>query len=221
MNKTRLKKYAHLIAKVGVNVQKGQEVFITAELDQPEFVKMVADECYRLGASKVVVDWSYQPLEKSNIRYCSQKVLSTVPDYVIAKLEHQVKVLPCKIYLMSENPDGLNGINQAKYMKARSARGKIIKPIRDKMENKYQWCIAAVPGKEWAKKIFPGERASAAMEKLWEAILDTSRVYENPVEEWNKHNDNLAKKCEYLNSLKLRSLEYKAATENPTESITR
>ncbi len=211
MNKTRLKKYAHLIAKVGVNVQKGQEVFITAELDQPEFVKMVADECYRLGASKVVVDWSYQPLEKSNIRYCSQKVLSTVPDYVIAKLEHQVNVLPCKIYLMSENPDGLNGINQAKYMKARSARGKIIKPIRDKMENKYQWCIAAVPGKEWAKKIFPGERASVAMEKLWEAILDTSRVYENPVEEWNKHNDNLAKKCEYLNSLKLRSLEYKAS----------
>ena len=211
MNKTRLKKYANLIAKVGVNVQKGQEVFITAELDQPEFVKMVVDECYRLGASKVVVDWNYQPLEKSNIRYCSQKVLSTVPDYAIAKLEHQVNVLPCKIYLMSENPDGLNGINQAKYMKAMSARGKIIKPIRDKMANKYQWCIAAVPGKEWAKKIFPGERASVAMEKLWEAILDTSRVYENPVEEWNKHNDNLLKKCNYLNSLKLRSLEYKAS----------
>ncbi len=211
MNKTRLKKYANLIAKVGVNVQKGQEVFITAELDQPEFVKMVVDECYRLGASKVVVDWSYQPLEKSNIRYCSQKVLSTVPDYVIAKLEHQVDVLPCKIYLMSENPDGLNGINQAKYMKAMSARGKIIKPIRDKMANKYQWCIAAVPGKEWAKKIFPTERASVAMEKLWEAILDTSRVYENPIEEWNKHNDNLLKKCEYLNSLKLRTLEYKAS----------
>ena len=211
MNKTRLKKYANLIAKVGVNVQKGQEVFITAELDQPEFVKMVVDECYRLGASRVVVDWSYQPLEKSNIRYCSQKVLSTVPDYVIAKLEHQVNVLPCKIYLMSENPDGLNGINQAKYMKAMSARGKIIKPIRDKMANKYQWCIAAVPGKEWAKKIFPGERASVAMEKLWEAILDTSRVYEDPVEEWNKHNDNLLKKCDYLNSLKLRTLEYKAS----------
>ena len=211
MNKTRLKKYAHLIAKVGVNVKKGQEVFITAELDQPEFVKMVADECYRLGASKVVVEWSYQPLEKSHIKYCSQKVLSTVPDYTIAKLEHQVEALPCKIYLISEDPDGLNGINQEKYMKARSARGKIIKPIRDRMENKYQWCIAAVPGKAWAKKIFPGERSSVAIEKLWEAILDTSRVYDDPVDEWNKHNDNLAKKCEYLNSLNLRTLEYKAA----------
>ena len=35
MKKTVLKKYAKLIATVGVNVQKGQEVFINADLDQP------------------------------------------------------------------------------------------------------------------------------------------------------------------------------------------
>ena len=55
MNKTRLRKYAKLIARVGVNVQKGQEVMVQAELDQPEFVKMVVEECYRAGASKVSV----------------------------------------------------------------------------------------------------------------------------------------------------------------------
>ena len=55
MTKTRLKKYANLIARCGVNVQKGQEVYITAELDQPEFVKMVVDECYMAGAKKVTV----------------------------------------------------------------------------------------------------------------------------------------------------------------------
>lgn len=47
MKKSVLRKYATLIATVGVNVQKGQEVFIAAELDQPEFVKMVVEECYR------------------------------------------------------------------------------------------------------------------------------------------------------------------------------
>ena len=41
MNKTRLRKYAYLIATKGANVQKGQEVLITAELDQPEFVEML------------------------------------------------------------------------------------------------------------------------------------------------------------------------------------
>ena len=211
MNKTRLKKYASLIARVGVNVQKKQEVVITAELDQPEFVKMVVDECYKAGASKVTVDWSYQPLVRSHVRYCTEKVLSKVEDWQIAKMEHMVETLPCRIYLMSEDPDGLNGINVKKYTKSMAAKSKVFKPIRAKMENKYQWCIAAVPGKEWAKKVFPGQRASVAVEMLWEAILDTSRVYEDPVEEWNKHNDNLLRKCDYLNSLGLRELRYKSS----------
>ena len=210
MNKTRLKKYANLIARCGVNVQKGQEVIISAELDQPEFVKMVVDECYKAGAAKVSVDWSYQPITKSNIRYASAKVLSTLEKWQIEKWEHQAEVLPCKIYLMSEDPDGLNGINQKKYASTMAARAKLIKPIRNKMENKYQWCIAAVPGKGWAKKVFPGERVSVAMEKLWEAILSTSRVTDDPIEEWRLHNEDLAKRCEYLNSLGITELKYKS-----------
>ena len=211
MNRTRLKKYANLIARCGVNVQKGQEVFIAAELDQPEFVKMVVDECYRAGASKVTVDWSYQPLTRSNVRYCKQEVLGRLEDWQLAKWEHQAAVLPCKIYLISEDPDGLKGVNQKKYAAAMAARSKQIKPIRNKMENKYQWCIAAVPGKEWAKKVFPGERASVAVEKLWEAILTTSRVDEDPIEAWRMHNEDLKKRCDYLNSLGIKELIYTAS----------
>ena len=74
MKKTVLREYAKLIAKAGANVQKGQEVFITAELDQPEFVAMVVDECYKLKAKKVVVDWSYQPLTKLHVRYRSSRL---------------------------------------------------------------------------------------------------------------------------------------------------
>ena len=211
MNKTRLRKYANLIARVGANVQKGQEVIINAELDQPEFVKMVVEECYKAGAKKVLVDWSYQPLTKLNVRYCSEKVLGSLDKWQLEKWEHQVEVLPCKIYLMSEDPDGLAGVNQKKYAKAMASRSKLIKPIRNKMENKYQWCIAAVPGKAWAKKVFPGERTSVAVEKLWEAILDTSRVDDNPVEAWNKHNADLKNRCDYLNGLGIKELKYKAS----------
>ena len=210
MNKNRLKKYAYLIAKVGVNVKRGQEVVITAELDQPEFVKMVVDACYRLGAKKVSVDWSYQPLTASHVRYCSDEVLGGLENWQIEKLEHQVEVLPCKIYLMSEDPDGLSHINQKKYATAMAKRGKLIKPIRAKMENKYQWCIAAVPGREWAKKVFPGMRPAAAMERLWEVILETSRVGDDPIAAWEEHNKTLKEKYTRLNDLRLVELEYKA-----------
>ena len=212
MNKTRLKKYANLIARCGVNVQKGQVVVVNAGLDQPEFVKMVVDECYKAGAKKVSVEWSYQPLTKLNVRYCSDKVLATMEEWQVKKLEHRAEVLPCMIHLISEDPDGLAGINQKKMAKSIAARAKIIKPIRTKMENKYQWCIAAVPGKEWAKKVFPGEKASVAVEKLWEAILSTSRVNDDPIEAWRKHNEDLASRCKFMNALGIKELKYKSAS---------
>ena len=210
MNKTRLKKYANLIARCGVNVQKGQEVVVNAGLDQPEFVKMVVDECYKAGAKRVSVEWSYQPLTKLNVRYCTEKVLSTMEKWQIEKLEHRAEVLPCMIHLISEDPDGLAGINQKKMAKSMAARAKIIKPIRTKMENKYQWCIAAIPGKEWAKKVFPGEKTSVAVEKLWEAILSTSRVNDDPIEAWRQHNADLAARCKFMNALGIKELKYKS-----------
>ena len=210
MKKSRLKKYAELIARCGVNIQKGQEVIITAELDQPEFVKMLVEECYKAGAKKVSVDFGYQPLTRLNVKYCSDEVLGSLDKWQIEKWEHQAEVLPCKIYLLSEDPDGLAGIDQKKFAKMTASRGKIIKPIREKMENKYQWCIAAVPSEAWAKKVFPNLRAGAAVEKLWEAILYTSRVTENPRDEWKKHNENLKMRCDYLNSLDIKELKYKS-----------
>ena len=151
MKKTVLREYAKLIAKAGANVQKGQEVFITAELDQPEFVAMVVDECYKLKAKKVVVDWSYQPLTKLHVRYRSVKTLSTLDNYEEARWQHYVDTIPCRIYLISEDPDGLRGVNQEKMAKSQQAKYPIIKGYRDQIENKYQWCIAAVPGEKWAK----------------------------------------------------------------------
>ena len=211
MNKTRLKNYARLIAKTGANVQKGQNVIIQAELDQPEFVEMLVNECYKAGARRVFVDWTHQPLTKYSVRHCNDKTLGSLEDWQIKKWEWQVETIPAKIYLVSEDPDGLRGINQKKFAAANAKRSKIIKPIRNKMENKYQWCIAAVPGKDWAKKVFPGERASVAVEKLWGAILDCARVSEDPIAEWDKHNANLAAKCEILNSLGIKELKYKAS----------
>ncbi len=211
MKKTVLRQYAKLIATTGVNVQKGQEVRIFAELDQPEFVKMVVEECYRAGAKVVTVEWGYQPLAKIHTRWRSVKTMSTVEKWELERLQHYVDVIPCRIYLMSEDPDGMKGINQEKIAKARAAKYKITKPYLDKLENKEQWCIAAVPGAAWAKKLFPKLSKAQAIEALWKAILAASRVNDDPVEAWRKHNEDLAKRCEYLNALGIETLEYHSA----------
>ena len=211
MKKTVLRAYARLIAESGVNVQKGQEVFIAAGLDQPEFVAMVVEECYRRKAKKVVVDWNYQPLTKLHVRHQSLATMSTLDNYEEARWQHYVDTIPCRIYLESDDPDGLRGVNQEKMAKAQQKKYPIIKGYRDQIENKYQWCIAAVPGVKWAKKLFPELRASQAVEKLWEAILHTSRVDDDPVAAWDVHNKDLKARCDYLNSLGIRELQYHAS----------
>ena len=163
MKKSVLRAYARLIAESGVNVQKGQEVFITAELDQPEFVAMVVEDCYRRKAKKVVVDWNYQPLTNLHVRHQSLATMGTLDNYEAARWQHYVDTIPCRIYLESDDPDGLRGVNQEKMAKAQQKKYPIIKGYRDQIENKYQWCIAAVPGVKWAKKLFPELRASQAV----------------------------------------------------------
>ncbi len=211
MKKTVLRKYARLIAEAGVNVRPGQEVFIAAGLDQPEFVKMVAEECYKLGAVRVTVDWDYQPLSKVDNRYCTVETLGSLTGYQKARWEYYVEKIPCRIYLDSDDPDGLCGIDQDKMLRAQQMRYPLIKGYRDALENKYQWCIAAVPGPAWAKKLFPDLTKHQAMEKLWEAILSTSRVTDDPVAAWKEHNDDLHARCAYLNGLGIDKLHYTAS----------
>ena len=210
MKKSVLREYARLIVRCGLNVQKGQEVMVYAGLDQPEFVALVVEEAYKAKAKKVIVEWNYDPLTKLHARYQSVTTMGTVPEWQKARQQHFCDVLPARLHLVSEDPDGLKGVNVAKMAKARKMSYPILKPYIDDRDGKQQWCIAAVPGKAWAKKVFPGMRSSVAMEKLWEAILATSRVNDDPVKAWEEHNADLKKRCEYLNSLGIESLHYTA-----------
>lgn len=211
MQKTKLRAYAKLIAKKGANVQKGQVVWITAALDQPEFVEMLVKECYALGAKRVTVDWQYLPLTVLDSKHISLKELSSVEEWQKQKMQYQADNLPVRIYLDSDDPDGLDKADQEKMAKARMAQYPIKKPYIDAIENKYQWCIASVPSKAWAKKVFPNEKTTKALEKLWEAILTTSRAEGDPIANWTQHNSVLHNKCKILNSLNLRSLHYTSA----------
>ena len=209
MKQTVLRKYARLIARVGANIQKGQDVLIFCGLDQPRFVELLVDECYKAGARKVKVEFDHQPLYKLDVRHQTVTTMAKVEEWEKVRLQHYVDTLPVRIMLESDDPDGLKGINQGKIAKADQKSWPIVKPYWDEMENKYQWCIAAVPGAAWAKKLFPELPKGRAIEKLWEAILFISRVTEDPVAAWEAHDKDLADRCAYLNSLGIAELVYR------------
>ncbi len=210
MKKTILKKYARLIAEVGANVQKGQEVRLRAQTEVADFAVLVAEECYKLGAKSVSFEWEDSAAQKLGYKYKNKKTLSEVKPWQIERYKDWVENLPVRIFIESDDPDALKGVNQEKVAGATAAVASVFKPYRDQMSDKYQWVIAGAAGKKWAKKVFPNDRISVAVEKLWDAILKTSRVTDDPVAAWNEHNADLAKRSDYLNSLKLTELKYRS-----------
>lgn len=208
MKKTVLKKYADLLVRRGVSLKKGQCLTVFASVDQAPLVKEIVAAGYKQGAKAVSVEWSFDEIEKLHYKHQSLKTLSEVPNWKIEKLKNRVETLPARIYITSEDPDGMKGVNQAKIAKARMATYPILKPFIDQIENKEQWCIAGAASPAWAKKVFPGLKKKEAVEKLWDAIMQTSRMCDDPVAAWDEHNKNLKEKCDYLNNLHLKELHY-------------
>ncbi|MBR7104753.1 MAG: aminopeptidase [Lentisphaeria bacterium] len=211
MDIARLEAYADLIVEKGVNPDKGQDVILISGLEQLDFVRMVVEKCYRRGAGKVIIDWIDMPCAKLDQLYQTRERLSVVEPWELAKLQWRVEKLPALLWLDSNDPDGMEGIDQEKRAQAQMARYPQIKPLRDAMENRHQWCIAGVPGKKWAAKVFPGIPEEEAVEKLWEAILASARANGDPIANWDQHNATIHRRTEQLNAYHFTALEYKSS----------
>jgi len=210
VNKSILKKYAHLIAKTGANVQKGQYVTVIGALDQELLVNCIVEECYKLGAYQVTVEWQSDKVTKTQYKKASVKALSEFPLWKEEKQKFINKTLPCYIFIESEDPDAMKGVNQKKVSEVHRNNIKNVKKYRDERDNKYQWVVAGAASKAWAKKVFPGVPAGKAVNMLWDAILKTSRCGDDPIKAWEEHNADLDKRTKYLNSLNLDYLHYES-----------
>ena len=209
MKKSLLKKYAELIVRSGIALKKGQTVVIRANVGIEPFTAMVVEECYRNGAKRVIVEWGSEECARAAYKKGKKENLAEVLPYEIEKEKWFNEELPCFLWLDSDDPDAMAGLNQDKMAFIRRKRMAALYPLKIQRENHYQWCIAGVPSPAWAKKVFPDLPRGKAVEKLWEAILATSRALDgNGIENWKKHDEDLKKRCAYLNSLRLKKLHY-------------
>ena len=208
-----LQKYAELIVRTGANVQKGQVVQLSISVEQHDFAARVIEECYKAGAKKVNVDWIFDRHAKLNYLFADQDTLAAVLPWEEEKMKQVVKDLPVRIYIASEDPDAMNGVDPQKLSYVMQRRGAIMKPYRNAIDGKHQWVIAAYPSVKWAKKCFPDVGDDQAVEQLWAAILRTVRVREDndPVAEWKAHTDFIEEKAVWLNAQGFASLRYHSA----------
>lgn len=217
MKKTIIKEYADLIVKLGANVQKGQDVIINIDIDQELLASYLVKSCYDAKARNVTINWNSDKISKIKFKKASINSLKLVPDWYLNREQYYVDTLPALIYIESSDPDAMKGINHEKIAKVNMAIYPKIKPYKDARDNKQQWVIAGAPSKAWAKKVFPKDKVSVAVEKLWNAILETSRATGDPIENWKKHNKELHDHCNKLNQMNLESLHY--TSSNGTDLV--
>lgn len=210
--KKLIQNYAKLLAQVGAKIEKGQNVVISANVEEADFITLLTKECYKAGAATVEVDWNCDAINRLAYRYEESKTLAQVTDWEEEKMKFRSQQLPVLIKILSSPPNAMQNVDKEKLTYATVAKNAIAKKYQDKMMNHYQWCVSAVPSKEWAKFLFPKERSNRALEKLWQAILQACHAYDcNPIENWANHNQKLHSRCDRLNSYNIQSLHYKSS----------
>lgn len=211
MNKSIEKKYAQVAVKIGINLQKGQEVIVFCSTNQASFAQAIVEECYKNGASKVMIEWNNEKISKLHYLYQTPEALQRIENWEIEKFKRRSEVFPALIHIEDADPNAFNGCDMDKIIKANIARRKAIKVYRDK-ENLYdQWTIIAVPSNSWAKKVFPNMPVSKAKKMLLDAIIKTTRLdTPDPILAWKNHIATLQQKAAKLNELNLDYLVYKS-----------
>ena len=215
MNQELLQKYADFIVKVGVNVRPGQAFLIRCPVDMAFFAHCCAKAGYEAGARDVIVRYEDEQLARIRMEMGEESALSQVLPYELRSWLDYAESDGgcCLLAIHASDPEAFAGLDAAKLNRVSMARRKAMKPWNDyTMNDRVQWCVAAVPAPAWAARVFPGLPLDEAVEKLWSLIFDVCRVTGgDPVGEWRQHVAKTSARRDQLNAWKLQSIHMTAA----------
>lgn len=211
MNTEKLKTYADLALKIGVNLQKNQELVIRSDVKDAEFVHILMERAYIAGASRVTIQWKDEISFKLRCLNESIESISEIPEFQVKSGEYVVDKKAACVNIVSEDPDLMKEVDPEIISANSRSLHKSLKKFYDStMKNEIRWTIIAVPSKGWVNKLFPGLSLEEGTKKLWNLIFKSMRMdTENPVIEWNNHNAALQEKVEKLNRHNFSALHYK------------
>lgn len=207
-----LEKYAELVVKVALNIQKGQKLHINSSIENADFVRLITKMAYEEGAKKVQTEL-YDPLiQRITYEMAPEEGLADFPDWNVKMFDELIDEGGALLNVYALDPDLLKGVDANRIAISRKAAGKKLGRFQEAQSNgAISWCIASVPSEKWAAKIFPDLSPEKQMEALWEQIFYTTRVdLDDPVAAWEQHIRTLEEKAEFLNQKAFKSLHYKA-----------
>ena len=177
MNTDLLKKYAALVIRVGVNLQKDQPLVIHAPITCADFVHALALEGYDAGAYDVAVNWNDEEFAHIRFQKAASERFKEFPAWRKLFYDDHTARGAAFISIAASDPDLYSDIDPKRLTEANQAAGKALMDYRARlMSNKNTWCVVSVPTAAWAHKVFPNCSEAEAVERLWAQILSAVRV---------------------------------------------
>jgi aminopeptidase len=208
----QLENYASLAVNVGVSVQKGQTVVVMAPISSAPLVRLIALKAYEAGAKNVHVEYNDEELSLIKYKNAPEEAFTEYPIWRAKAWEQFVEQGAAFIQIYSPNPDLLNGVDPARVATASKVASTALSGYRGSLMNHTNaWTLISYATPEWAAKVFPEVSAEEAVQKLWERIIDATRIgLEHPIQAWKEHNAKLLQMVELLNGKRYKQLKYTA-----------
>src|SRR3954468_9969980 len=197
----KLDRLAEVAVKVGLQLQPGQDLLLTAPSAALPLVRRIAEHAYKAGAGLVTPFLSDEEITLSRYRYGHNDSFDRAAGWLYEGMAKAFDNNTARLAIVGDNPMLLSGEDPSKVGRASKANSVAYQPALEKIVSfDINWNIIAYPSLSWARLVFPGDEDNVAVAKLADAIFAASRVdTDDAVESWRKHNAVLRSRTEWLN----------------------
>ncbi len=206
----RLDKLAEVAVKVGLQLQRDQDLVITAPLAALPLVRLITRHAYKAGAGLVSTFYADEAATLARYEHAPDASFDRASDWLYEGMARAYEKGAARLAVAGDNPMLLSAQDPAKVARANKANSIAYKPALEHISNfDINWNICSYPNPSWAKLVFPDLPIAEAVAKLAEAIFAASRVNEaDPIAAWAIHNANLRKRSSWLNGERFAALHF-------------
>ena len=206
----KLERLGETAVKVGLRLQPGQDLFLTAPVAALPLARRIVVEAYKAGAGLVTPILADEEITLARFRFGPDASFDRAPGWLYDGVAKAFGANTARLAIVGEDPMLLANEDPAKVARASKANSIAYQPALEKIAGfDINWNLVAYPTDSWAKRVFPGETDEVAVGRLAEAIFSASRVdNDDPVAAWTSHNAALGRRTEWLNARKFHALHY-------------
>jgi aminopeptidase len=207
----KLDKLAEVAIRVGLNLQPGQDLFLTAPIAALPLVRRIAEHAYKAGAGIVTPIFSDEEITLARYRFAPDESFDRAAGWLYEGVAKAFAANTARLAVVGDNPMLLSGEDAAKVGRASKANSIAYRPALEKITGfDINWNILAYPSASWARQVFPEDAEEIAVAKLADAIFAASRVdLDDPVAAWTAHNATLRSRREWLNGQRFQALRFR------------